>query len=527
MIIPFDNVGQHGVIEDIPDHQLPAEAWSAATNIRFNDGFAEKSLGRTEPFGTPSIVPYQLFPEEATSDFYWIYAGLNKVYVVDGTTHTNITRQTTGVDVDYAATADREWTGGQLGGITILNNGVDTPQIHNPQSPSTKLTALTNWPASTTAAVIRPFKNFLVAIDVTESGNRNPYMIRWSHPADPGTVPSSWDYTDTTKDSGRTTISMNGGFLVDCGQMRDSFIIYGENSTQTMRFIGGQNIFQFREIFADSGIFARRCWADFDGKHCVLTTDDLIVHDGVNKESIGDKRVRNTLFNTLKSATNSSRTFLRNDQAANEILVCYPEGSDLFPTKALVWNYRHNTFGYRDLPGTMDINFDVVDSSVSSVWDTDLGTWDSDPDVWDTKNYSPTKRSLLLADTANTKILELNTTNQDIGVSFTSTLERKGLAIVGKGRDGRAKVDLNTVKRINRIYPNITGNGTVNVYLGTQDIIGGAVTYGAAQPFVIGTDRKIDTRSTARIHAIKFESTGDVDWKLHGYDLELSVIGRR
>lgn len=527
MIIPFDNVGQHGVIEDVESHELPAEAWSSAVNVRFNDGHAEKSLGHSEPFGTPSIVPYQLFPEEGHSNFYWIYAGLNKIYSTDGTTHANITRQINSVDVDYNAIENNEWIGGDLGGITILNNGIDTPQMHLQAGMSTKLEDLSNWPADSTASVVRPFKNFLVGIDWTESGARNPYLIRWSHPADPGFVPNSWDYTDTTKDAGRTTISMNGGFLVDCGPLRDSFIIYGENSTQSMRFIGGQNIFQFRELFADSGIFSRRCWADFDGKHCVLTGDDIIVHDGVNKQSIGDAKVRNTLFTALRGATNSARTYLRNNQATNEIWICYPEGSDEFPTKALIWNYRHNTFGYRALPGAMDINFNVVDPSVSSAWASASYTWANATGKWGDRNYSPAKRSMLIADTTNTKLLQADDTNQFSGTSFTATLERQGLAIVGRGRDGQSKVDMDVIKRINRIIPHFSGSGTVNVYLGTQDVIGGAITYGSAMPFVIGTDRKIDARSTARIHAIKFESTGDTSWQLHKYDLDLDIVGKR
>lgn len=526
MIIPFDNLGQYGVIEDIPSHELPAEAWSAATNVRFNDGFAEKSLGHSEPFGTPSIVPYQLFPEEGNNDFYWLYAGLTKVYVTDGTTHTNITRQTASVDVDYNSTIDREWVGGDLGGVPILNNGIDAPQMHNPPSPSTKLAELSNWPASTTASVIRPFKNFLIALDLTESGVRNPYIVRWSHPADPGAVPVSWDYTDTTKDAGRTTLSMNGGFLVDGGALRDTFIVYGERSTHSMRFIGGQSIFQFREIFSDIGIYARRCWAAIGGKHVVLTMDDLIVHDGVNQTSIGDKKVRNTLFTALAGATNSTRTFLKANYATNEVWICYPETTDAYPTKVIIWNYVHNTFGYRDLPGVMDIEYDVVDSSVNSIWNSDSDTWDSDAEVWDFRQYNPANSAMLMADTTNTKLLKADDTNQFDGVSMTATLERQGLAIVGRNRDGSAKVDVDVTKRVNRIYPKFSGSGTVNVYLGTQDVIGGTVTYGSANAFIIGTDRKIDTRSTGLLHAVKVESTGDVSWKLHGYDLDLAIVGK-
>lgn len=514
MIIPFKGTGEVGVVKDKPAHDIPLNGWSDAVNVRFNDGYAEKSLGYAAPFGSPSTAPYFLIPFQSSSLVYWIYAGLTSVYMTEGTAHQNITRSSGA----YISTADENWTGGILGGIPILCNGFDAPQMLFPAAAGNLLSDLSNWPASTTASVIKPFKNYLVALNMIEEGQTNPYVVRWSHPADPGTVPTSWDYADTTKDAGRVPLSEGGGHIVDGGSLRDAFIIYREFSTYSMRFIGGRFIFEFRQIFPTNGIFAKRCFTEFEGKHCVLTTDDLIVHDGVSQQSILDSKYRDTLFSELNGATNNKRTYLSTNYAKNEVWVCYPTGSDSFPTKALVWNYRHDTIGFRTLPGSAHIAFDVVDAQTTATIASLTDTIDSYTDPLEKKQYNPAKRAMLMADTANTKLYEMDDTNQNAGVSFTATLERQNMQL--------AK-DFDQIVQVKRIYPKFTGSGTVTVYMGGQNAIGGSVTYDAGQTFTIGTDHKLDVRESWRLPAVKFQSTGDVSWKLHGFDLEVDGVGKR
>jgi len=517
VIISLSNPGA-GVIKDKEAYDIPKDFWSNASNVRFNDGYAEKFLGHSSTLGTPSIAPYFLLPFQTTSLFYWIYAGLNKVYVTEGDVHKNITRSSG----DYNATADEGWTGGVLGGIPILCNGIDAPQMLFPASPSNTLSELSNWPSNTLAEVVRPFKNYLVALNVNEGGEKYPYVVRWSHPADPGTVPTSWDYADATKDAGRQPLSESGGVIIDGGSLRDSFIIYRENATWEMRFIGGRFIFSFRQIFPNTGIFAKRCFIEFEGKHFVLTSDDLIVHDGATSKSVLDGKYRNTLFDELRSATNSKRTYLAANYAKNEVWVCYPTSSASLPNKALVWNWRHDSLGFRALPSAAHIAFDVVDAQTNATWDTLTGTWDTWTGSWDDRRYDPSKRAMLLADPTDTKLYELDSTNQFDGINMTATLERTGLLLTRND-----EVDFDSIKRINRVYPKMSGSGDVTIYIGYQMAANDAVTWDLGTTFTIGTDHKVDVRASGRLMAIKIKSAGDVSWKLHGIDLDVDKVGRR
>jgi hypothetical protein len=43
---------------------------------------------------------------------------------------------------------------------------------------------------------------------------------------------------------------------------------------------------------------------------------------------------------------------------------------------------------------------------------------------------------------------------------------------------------------------------------------------------MIGYDRKVNCGTSGRIIGIRFESDGGFLWELHGYDLELKVLGK-
>ncbi len=90
--VPFDDVGTVGINRDLEDHSLPLSAWTAGQNVRFADNKAMKMLGDEIVFDSPAVPPYWAMPVHTPHNVFWIYAGLSKVFVVLGSTHTNITR---------------------------------------------------------------------------------------------------------------------------------------------------------------------------------------------------------------------------------------------------------------------------------------------------------------------------------------------------------------------------------------------------------------------------------------------------
>jgi hypothetical protein len=489
-LVRIDKVGAVGIVKDQKPWELPANAWSDGNNVRMQDNAVKKMTGY-QSVTTPSASPYWILPLTNAGSPYILYFSLTSAYVYTGGVSTDISNGT------YGATETGGWNGGVLNGVAIANNGVDVPQMWvTPPNVATDLANLSNWPAATTAKVIRPFKNFLVAMDVTESGTRKQRLVRTSHPAEAGAVPSSWDYTDTTKDARRFEVSETDGACVDFLPLNsDVGVIYKEDSCWAMSYIGPPLIWRLTHISKTMGILNRHCVQEFEGKHFVVSNGDIFVHAGGEPVSVLDGKMRRHVFNDM-DATYYVRAFVVANRANNEMWFCYPASGEQWPSKALVWNWRTGAAGIRDLPDTtLFAAFGVL--GVGST-------------------YAPAAQNVI-AGHGGPSLSVFDKTNQDGGANMTAYVERQGLSL--------PDTDTQAVKFVKRIYPRITGTGTINVYVAGTMNPNETPTYGTPVSFVLGTDEKVDCRATGRFINVKFESTGNQDWQLDGYDLDFEYAG--
>lgn len=520
--IRIPNCGSVGVIKDLSVHELPPNAWTDASNIRMLDGYVQQFLGHGSAYGEPAVVPQHVLPVNVGDARYWLYAGEKKIYAVTisggAAVHTNLTRQTAGVDVDYSGVPN-EWTSTLLSGIPIFNAGnlVDRPQQWD-LNIANRMTDLANWPTDTFCKSLRTYKNFLVALGITEGGVEKPFMVWWSSPADPGAVPSSWDYTDPTQDSGRTDIAESNGRVIDGLQLRDSFMIYKEDSVWRMTYTGGDFVMSFQKVLGVSGALNRNCIVEVDGFHFVLTGSDVIVHDGQTATPILDKQARRDLFQDMDVEA-LDRAFVFKNPFLNEVFVCYASadatGNNGVPNRALVWNYRDKTVSYRTLPNLNHANYGTVDQLLSDSWDADGDPWNSDLTLWNGPGFTPNTTRVLMASNDNDLFL-LDASAMFDGVAPVSYLERRGL---GYGADEMRKL-------VKGLRPRITGNvgDTVIIKIGRQEDPYAEPEY-EEFTYTIGQDLKIDCLIDTRYVAIRFETGTALLWRLDSYDIEIEESG--
>lgn len=512
----------------MPSHELPPEAWSDGINVRFENNKVLKGKGHVEIFDPPSVAPYWVLYAPGLVENYWLYAGSAKVYAVDqGGTHTDLTRTVGG---DYAMSNDLLWNGGILGGIPIINNGVDVPQRWAEISDATKLDDLPNWPALTTARIIRPFKSFLFAFDITVNSVRSPHKVKWSHSADPGTIPDSWDHTDATKDAGETELTDAArGFIVDAKQLGDLLLIYKQASIWGVQFTGGAFIFRFFSMFDGVGAFSKNCIAQVGQRgtprHFVFTGDDIIVHDGRTYDSVINRRLHRWLLDSLNPDT-VNRAFCVTNYPERECWFCFPAGGADWPNTAFVWSWEDGAISIRELGETSFIGIGNVAEDTTPIvsWNSDSGMWDDDVTIWSSIVNTPNEQRLLQADPVNTKLYEVDTTEQFNSINMTAFVERKGLAVVGQDRNREPKVDYSVRKLVTRMWPKLTG-GPIHIRVGGQDTVDDTVVWQAPQFFDPAVQRYIDFTVNHRLLAFRFESTDDVTWELEGYDLEMVLAG--
>jgi len=533
-LVSVENLGSVGLIVDVPDYELPPEGVSAGENVRFFEGKILKIPGHETVFGTPNHAAQWLLPWKTATEDRWIYAGTTEVSYTYNSIHTNITRFTTTLgDDDYQANTRPIWSGGILHGVPILNHdaSVDYPQQWN--DTSQRLEDLSNWPVNTTCKIIRPFQNFLVALDITKSSTRYPYTVKWSHPADPGTVPTSWDENDSTKLAGEQTIAQSGGFLVDCFPLASRNILYKTDSIWSMTPNGGASVFSFHELSSTIGALAPRCIKEFFRQHFIVGQNDIVLFDGSNTKSVVNRRVRKWFFNSLH-ADHWDKTIVTIHYAQREVWISFVEAgaTSEYLTRALIWNWDTNTFSTRELPDIAHIAFGVVSTGVVETFNNTSAAnidFDLDAGQFNESGVNPAALQLLFGKAYDTpELLHGDTTYAFNASSYTSYVERLGLALAGTDRHGNPKVDPYSVKFVRSFIPKITAisETTVQISVGMQDVPGGAVTWDGPHDFTIGVDTKVDVGISGKYVAWKVEDSGSVPWEMTGFTLDMDIISR-
>lgn len=509
---PLRELGSIGLIVDQDGFELAPNAFTAVQNMRFYRGWAERSGGHIQIMADTAVTPYYIQSHSSATTNYLAFAGIAAVYVDDGTTRTDITGTT-----PTGAVADR-WTGGTFGGLLVLNNGVDSPMYWD-NNTANNLATLTGWTAGHKCKALRPFKNFLVALNVTKSSTAYPHMVKWSDSAEAGSLPASWNEADPTNDAGESpALAETPDVIVDGLPLGDTFVIYKERSMYGMQLIGGNDIFRFFRLPGDSGALARGCIAAFPGGHVVLTQGDVVVHNLQGPQSIVDKRMRRRIFDTI-DPTNFAASFVVANLAKEEVWICYPTSGNSVCNRAVVWNWTDNTLSERDLPNVTYATHGVVNvTSSTGTWaDTSL-TWTTDTGTWASGlSYAINDARLFMA-SSGSKLYVADETDSADGASFVATIERTGLHFD----------DADMVKMCRGAWLRIDAapGTTISVQLGASMDAAISPTWETAQTFTAGTSQRIDAFVTGRFLAYRVTSTGTAPWRLRSIDLDIIPGGQ-
>lgn len=508
MIVTIPMAGQYGVIKDQPSHEIPVNAWSDASNIRFRENAAERFKGEKQLFDAPAVTPYWLHQYNQGGKRWWVHAGLSALYADDGSARSVITP----ASAPTGAVDDR-WTGGVLNGVLIANNGVNVPISWGGTGVAVNLV---NWPATLRAAVVRPYKNVAVALDITKSGTRYPQMLKWSHPASPGSLPSSYDETDVTKLAGETeALAEDPSLMVDMLPLGDANIIYKESSMWSMTPTGGSDVFRFQRLPGSVGALSRGCIANTDVGHVVLTPGDVVLHSGQGPKSIITSVLRRWIFNQIDS-TNRKRAFLTTNPAANEVWVCFPELGKESCTMAAVWNWSSGTWAIRPLNNVTYGAVGQIDYNITSTWAASGDTWDDVVKAWNQDELSPAQSRLLTAHLApSIRAVDVSATFD--GAVFTSRLERTGLSFDKPEQ----------VKLARAVYPRIdAAKGTrVQIQVGGTNDTEIAPQWGAPVTYTVGETFKADCFASGRFLSIRFQSLDNQPWRIRSYDMDVQPMG--
>lgn len=533
--IPIREVGTLGALPDLNPFSSPPNAVTSARNVLFVEGSATRSnvfkrLRVPQTFSSRVVNLSTTTPHGAASVPLMVCADGSIKELYNGSQ----------IDVsgpDPLGVVTQRPTFSRLASVDFINSGSAVP-LYKAEGDLT-FSKIPNWDATTVCRTFRSFKDFALALNVTKGVKNYPYMVKWSDAAQVGAPPQNWDTASDVSLAGELVINDAIGEIVDGAALGDAFMIYGTEETHRLEYIDQPFIFAPSKVFSDVGVISKDCVATVGSKHYVFTRTDIIVHNGIERTSLTESRVRRRIFGNL-SVENRQRCFVYHDRSAELIYFCYPSKSEeceisvddtLGCNEAAVYDVRKDTWTFVDLAGVVAITDTTVPDVIT--WDS-LENWNDETATWTSRQGDPTEMPLcacvkLTNDSAKLLFLDAMSGGYLSNPISDDTPDKAWVEFSHKDFDDYG-IPLASQKTIRTIYPQITvrdAEDFVQIKVGSSQTPVGDIRFDTSTNFFPWTDLKRDCRKAGRYLTIRFTFPNGVWASLSGYDLDILALSKR
>jgi hypothetical protein len=513
--------GNAGINYDLPACDLEPDYFTAGSNYVLRNGKIQTFCGSTSMNGGPGAANQlaQIMFVQSGSANYFVCLGQKVIKCFDGATWSEI--GSGGYSLmgpnDYL-----QWNFCKLGSIPIINNVQGYPQYWSPQTPSSHVTDL---PFSITETwtqkgyrtkVIRAHKNFLFALGMFEGANDYPNNYRWSTAADNNGIPYTWDPLDLSGIAGTASILGNNGPIVDGMSMRDAFVIYTTDGITVLEPSGDLYIWRARSLSDTVGLMSQNCIANINGNHIFLSRSDIMINDGNSIRSITDKKIK-TKLKGLISSVSFDTSFCIVDERTREVWFCVPDANSTYPNLAIIYNWAFDQISvkYLDHPYTAMCYGPATFLTTSSSWDLATENWNTKQGIWSSDSASLFSFEIIGIEPAGSALY--NQGQNDGTSGLLTNLERTSV-VFGDQRN---------VTTIIRVYPHMHGSSPIAMQFGSQDYVDGPTRWEPIVNFTPANDRKIDLRTTGKLHCWRITATDSIGFTYNGMDIEYVQNGVR
>ena len=538
-LISFRGLGTKGIWRDPEPYDLPLDAWSNGSNMRFSAGKAMRSpIQRAIYAGLANPPSFVAGLTPAT--------GFDSVIVADNMGNLSQLLGGTLSPVSptgfVPASLTTPWTATMLGEVLYLNNPQFPPVYLAPGMSAFALVPTWGTQAGTTTPwsvrSLRAFQNYLVGVNWTMNGVATPDLVKWSDLTLAGLPPDSWDSTDPTKLAGANPIGDLDSPFVDSCVLGNTLILYSQTQIWAMNAVAGEMVFAFQRLFSEGGLINQNCVVEANSAHYVFGTTDIYMHDGAVKESILQNLNRRFIYNSM-DMTNAGACFVMHMPQYKEILFAFPSGDPYayFPmgsgcNRGFVYNYGDSTQSLIDLPNVVAgclASMNPIQTWAGSL--TAGTTWQEAGSSWLQQDSGAVKH-IVLASAANTAAPAI-TENRVLGYDYYDNgqlaypyvaecsapawIERVGIDLEAEG------AQFPMYKMVDRVFPRVaisTPGVDFTVQVGASLVSGAPPVWGPTFDFDPSTDYKVDTRIGGRYLAFKMSTVAPTDFALTGLDID-------
>lgn len=246
------------------------------------------------------------------------------------------------------------------------------------------------------------------------------------------------------------------------------------------------------------------------------------MHNGILSQSILTKRFRRYLFNRI-DPVNYSTSFMFTNPLFDEVWFCYPSTGMAEPDSALIWNYVYNTFSEATGLDFRAVDIGTIPFNTGLTWAQQTRTWAQDTAQW----ASSRRRRVIVANPNTKKLILLDdaTTQLRDGVPFTGIVQRTGLSITGRKRNGEWIVDQKNQKMVQILWPKVQcPPGGIMARVGYAQLLNGAVTWNPYQTYDPNVSQFMEgCEGQGRAIAVEFKSQNG--FRLDGYKMDITPLG--
>jgi hypothetical protein len=525
-ILKISSIGANSPNFDLEACNLPPEIFSYAKNYLVRDN--EYRAFNTEQniyigAGTPTLPGYIDFIQKSPTEYFYLVGGSTQVKVFDLLNWVDISNL---AGYPVVTGFEDSWEGCKLGSIPVLTNYNAFPEYWSPQVTAQKMQDLKFDAANTWRAknykckVIRSHLNFLFALGLKEGSTEYPNAYRWSHPADIGGLPFSWDELDTSTIASKEFL--DDEYIIDGCSLRNEFAIYTNRGIHILTYRGESDTpFVRRKLSTTQSLIASKCVVEAAGSNYFLANGDILRTEGSVLVSVLDKRFKNFLKDSL------SQTFFQNCYATvnsntKEIWFFIVQYANRYPNIALVVNYNDNNVSIRDIQfGRTHACFGLVQDPNATVeaWNTEsTQVWPSNSQPWNDNLSTPFDYRIINCETNG--IIE---TPEPLS-NYINTLQSYNTVLE------RTNIQLDNTEEkttITRFTPQLSSTGKVKIEVGSHDFLDANVRWKPAVIFDPKVNRKVDIRTTGDLHAWRISSVGLDGFTLYGFDVVYETAGKR
>lgn len=526
-MIPGPNLGQIGLVPDQPPQKIPLGGWERGFNIRFKSGYMsrikEPSLSiDTEP---AQAGEWMVLYEDGTTGRQ-IYASEGKLYRLNlaSTAWEDVTNSTI---VTYSAGT---WQGFQFGTSVIMNNGVDPPQIL--YAGATEFKTIPNWGLVTvgggqvqktvTCASIRPYGDYLVAMDVTIDGTRSQNAVWTSAPAiidnvtDDSEMPS-WDYADPAVLATLNYIGVEYGPVIDGLKLNNYFFVYTRESAHIFQLVGGQFVFANRQVLP-YGIACLGALASFDNYHLCVGPASIYAHDGSMRKEIADNRISDDFYANLASVDTIR---CEENLDTREIHILF----DSFVGKQyLIYNYDESLFsmGQATVNGedVVCMAYGFAPTGESESYDTITTTYETEDRTYDQMASESKIRRMFWLTAGSVYLAEDN-------YAFDSQKEYFVERFGWDFSELSPEMTTNKIKSLETIIPHIQGTASTRFTISSSETLGTDAQIQEILDYDPATDYKIDPRISGRWLGFRIDVTSEGQWEMSSMDYDMKAVHGR